>query len=92
MIIISWWHLCVEQKEYLVTENCNRDEMDFYLCHAEVNAAEDACYDVYMDVGVMFLRYVYKRAWRDTYIAQWIGGGGFVMEVVALDCEVACVF
>lgn len=33
-----------------MTENCNRDEMDFYLCDVEVNVAEDACYDVYMDV------------------------------------------
>lgn len=23
-----------------MTENCNRDEMDFYLCDAEVNVAE----------------------------------------------------
>lgn len=47
MIIISWWHLCVQQKEYLVTENCNRDEMDFYL---EVN------------VGIYYV-YVLTKGW-----------------------------
>lgn len=59
MIIISWWHLCVEQKEYLVTENCNRDEMDFYLCDAEVNVAEDAMMFIWMWCNV-----------SDTYINE----------------------